>query len=434
MRPLAHGDPESVGRNQILARIGVGGMAIVYFGRSAGGRAVAVKVMHAEFAADQEYRDRFLREVAAARTAGGRYSPAVLDADPDAPLPWFAMEFLAAVSLREAALLPEDAVWPLAAGLAEALASIHDAGVLHLDVKPGNVLLTEDGPRVIDFGIAGGVRTGAGPHSAGSPGFMSPEQVAGAATGPASDVFSCGATLAYALTGTPRLDSADTELRALIARCLEAEPADRPTVAELMAETATSGPVTLPPAVLADIHQRVAEAENPPVSVPSVPSGPSGPELVEPAVRRRTVLLAGIAAAVAGGAVTAWVLARDEQVPGTARPGATTLPATTTTTVPLTPITDAGNRTAEFIVSGNATVYSLTITVNGQAETVTNVALPWRWVVEVPPWPQRSSWRIDYHHGPGDFSYQLLVDGSDYGSGGSSSTSQDIRDSHEGTI
>jgi hypothetical protein len=385
-----------------------------------------VKVMHAEFAADQEYRDRFLREVAAARTAGGRYSPAVLDADPDAPLPWFAMEFLAAVSLREAAPLPETAVWPLAAGLAEALASIHEAGVLHLDVKPGNVLLTQDGPRVIDFGIAGGVRTGAGPHSAGSPGFMSPEQLAGAPTGPASDVFSCGATLAYALTGTPRLDAAGTPLRALIARCLETEPADRPTVAELVAETAESGPVTLPPAVLADLHQRVAEAENPPV--------PAGPEHVEPVARRRTVLLAGIAAAVAGGAVTAVALARDEQVPGTAWPGATTLPPTTTTTVPLTPITGANTSTAEFIVSGNATVYSLTLTVNGQAETVTNVALPWRRVVEIPSWPQRSPWRIDYHHGPGDFSYQILVDGSDFGSGNSSSTSQDVRDSREGTL
>jgi serine/threonine protein kinase len=114
-----------------------------------------------------------------------------------------------------------------------------------------------------------------------------------------------------------------------------------------------------------------------------------------------------------------WHSAGNEQVPGTARPGATTLPATTTTTVPLTPITDAGTSTAEFVVSGDATVYSLTITVNGQAETVTNVALPWR---------------IDYHHGPGDFSCQILVDGSDRGSGGSSSTSQDIRDSHNGTL
>lgn len=428
MRPLAPGDPESVGRNQIIARIGVGGMAIVYFGRSAGGRAVAVKVMHAEFAADQEYRDRFLREVAAARTAGGRYSPAVLDADPDAPMPWFAMEFLAAVSLREAAPLPEDAVWPLAAGLAEALASIHEAGVLHLDVKPGNVLLTEDGPRVIDFGIAGGVRTGAGPHSAGSPGFMSPEQIAGAATGPASDVFSCGATLAYALTGTPRLDSAGSELRALVVRCLEADPADRPTVAELVAETATSGPVTLPPAVLADIHQRVAEVENPPVPVPS------GPEVVEPVVRRRTVLLAGIAAAAAGGVVAALALARDEQVSGAAQPGATTLRTTTTTTAPLTPITGANTSTVEFVVTGDSAVYSLTTTVNGQAETATNLALPWRRVVNIPGWPQRGTWRIEYHHGPGSFSYRVLVDGSAYGLGGGSSTSQDIRDSHEGTI
>lgn len=142
MRALERHDPRTIGRYRVLARISAGGLAIVYFGRSSTGRAVALKAVHAEFAADPAYRDRFRREVAAARAVGGRYSPGIVDADPDAAVPWLAMEFLPSVTLRDAAPLPSPAVWTVAAGLVEALASVHRAGVAHLDLKPANVLLT----------------------------------------------------------------------------------------------------------------------------------------------------------------------------------------------------------------------------------------------------------------------------------------------------
>jgi serine/threonine protein kinase len=169
-------DPRFVGRRyRILARIGSGGMAVVYLGRSRGGRLAAVKVMHAELAREPRPRERFRHEVAATEAAGGTHSPAVLAADPDARVPWLATEFLPAVSLHESVArfgpLPTDAVWRLAAGLAEALAAIHRTGLVHLDVKPANVLLTHDGPRVIDFGIATGARPA---ERAGSLGFMAP--------------------------------------------------------------------------------------------------------------------------------------------------------------------------------------------------------------------------------------------------------------------
>jgi serine/threonine protein kinase len=187
VHPLERGDPRAVGSYRILARIGTGGMAVVYLGRSRGGRVVAVKVMHAELAREPEYRDRFRREAAATRAAGGVHSPPFLDADPDADAPWMATAFLPSIPLREAVErfgpLPPASVRRLAAGLAEALAALHRAGIVHLDVKPANVLLTADGPRLIDFGIAAGTLPAG---SAGSWGFMSPEQVAGHA-GPPSE-------------------------------------------------------------------------------------------------------------------------------------------------------------------------------------------------------------------------------------------------------
>lgn len=387
-------------------------MAIVYFGRSPGGRAVAVKVMHEEFASDEKYRDRFLREVAAGRTAGGRYSPGVLDADPDAPRPWLATEYLAAVSLRDAVRqfgpLPEDATWSLASGLSEALASIHRAGVLHLDVKPGNVLLTVEGPRLIDFGIAGGVRTGAGERGAGSPGFMSPEQVVGRRTGAASDVFSLGATLAFALSGSARLDSPVGELRSLIARCLDPDPDARPTLAELTAATHDSGDtVSLPPAVLAAIHRRAEVVTGPPAQP-----------------RRHRALLAAVAAALVIGGV-AVVSAGADRVVGTARAGDTPVPTTTTTTTatPVAPITETTDRTMEIIVICDCTVVSMTTTVNGVPETVANVPLPFRRIIDIPEPYGTTTWRIDYQRSAGDFEYQVLVDGQMYSEGSEGSTS-----------
>lgn len=425
MEALERGDPETVGSHRILARIGVGGMAIVYFGRSPGGRSVAVKVMHEEFATDEKYRDRFLREVAAGRTAGGQYSPGVLDADPDAPRPWLAMEYLAAVSLRDAVRqfgpLPEDATWSLAAGLSEALASIHRAGVLHLDVKPGNVLLTVEGPRLIDFGIAGGVATGAGVRGAGSPGFMSPEQVIGRPTGPASDVFSLGATLAYALSGSARLDSSAGELRTLITRCLDPEPTARPTVAELTAATHGGGgdTVSLPAAVLAAIHRRAEVMTSPPTTPPA-----RSP--------RRTVVLAAVAVLLAAGGAAA-VSAGADRVAGAARPGAQPVTTTTTSTTPVAPITESTDRTLEIVLTCDCDVHALTTTVNGVPETLANVTLPWRRIVDIPSASGSTTWRIDYERSPGTFEYHLLVDGQDFAFSTERSPTA-VTDSVDGTI
>ncbi|UGY92962.1 serine/threonine-protein kinase [Streptomyces gobiensis] len=260
MDPLAADDPRTIGEYRLLRRLGAGGMGRVYLGRSPGGRTVAVKAVHPHFAADEEFRARFRREVESARRVGGDWTAPVLDADPEATTPWVATGYVAGPSLQQAVAeygpLPETTVRAMGAGLAEALRHVHGLGLVHRDVKPSNVLLTLDGPRLIDFGIARATdgtasltSTGA---SVGSPGYMSPEQVLGSGVGGASDVFSLGAVLAYAATGAapfpgdssaallykvvheePELDGLDGELRELIAGCLAKGAADRPTPAEL---------------------------------------------------------------------------------------------------------------------------------------------------------------------------------------------------------
>ncbi|MFD9795742.1 serine/threonine-protein kinase [Streptomyces sp. NPDC059070] len=253
-------DPLRVGPYRIAGRLGSGGMGWVYLGRSRAGRAVAVKVVRPELAADPEFRRRFAREVAAARLVGGAFTAAVVDADPEAELPWLATAYVPGPALSEAVAtdgpLTEDQARRLGAGLVEALQAIHAAGVVHRDLKPSNVLLAADGPRVIDFGISsvagatGLTRAGA---LMGTPPYMSPEQMTGAGgVGPASDVFSLGGVLVYAVTGRPPfghgagvayrvvhaepdLDDVPGELGALVAQCLAKEPGGRPALAALLA-------------------------------------------------------------------------------------------------------------------------------------------------------------------------------------------------------
>jgi hypothetical protein len=257
-------DPARVGPYRVVGRLGQGGMGHVYLARSPGGRAVAIKVVRPELAAKRGFRDRFAREVAAARGVSGVFTAAVVDADPDAELPWMATAYVDGPSLADAieehGALPPDAVLSLAAGLAEGLQAIHDAGLVHRDLKPSNVLLAKDGPRVIDFGISwareesrhGDRLTDAG-MVVGSPGFLSPEQAMGREVGPASDVFSLGAVLAYAATGDepfgygatqalmyrvvhepPDLSLVPGSLRRLIGSCLAKEAGHRPTMAQLL--------------------------------------------------------------------------------------------------------------------------------------------------------------------------------------------------------
>ncbi|WP_327176282.1 serine/threonine protein kinase [Streptomyces sp. NBC_01335] len=268
MQPLEAGEPRTIGAYRLLGRLGAGGMGRVYLGRSAGGRTVAVKVVHPHFALDEQFRARFRREVDSARRVGARWTAPVLDADPDAPVPWVATGYVAGPSLSQAVTrhgaLPERGVRALGGGLAEALGAVHQQGIVHRDVKPSNVLLALDGPRLIDFGIARALgatvsltSTGV---SVGSPGYMAPEQFRGGDISGAADVFSLGAVLAYAATGSapfpgdssavllykvvheePELGDLRGELRDLIAACLAKDPAARPSPPDIARALAPGG-------------------------------------------------------------------------------------------------------------------------------------------------------------------------------------------------
>jgi serine/threonine protein kinase len=268
-RGLQPGDPQLIGPYRLVGQLGCGGMGRVFLGLSAGGRPVAVKVIRAELAADQEFRVRFSREVAAARRVSGLFTALVVDADVDGPVPWLATAYVSGPALSDAIArhgpMSARPALALAAGLAEGLSAIHAAFVVHCDLKPSNVLLSQDGPRVIDFGISRAAEaasvTGTG-LVVGSPGFMSPEQAMGGEIGPPSDVFSLGAVLTFAATGQgpfgegsspelayrlvysePNLDQLPTELRSLVRHCLAKEPSERPTADELLAEVAAVQPV-----------------------------------------------------------------------------------------------------------------------------------------------------------------------------------------------
>ncbi|MFF0195005.1 serine/threonine-protein kinase [Streptomyces anulatus] len=306
IRPLAAGDPARIGPYPLLGRLGAGGMGRVYLARSAGGRTVAVKVVHEEHIANGEFRARFRREIEAARRVGGRYTAPVLDADADAEPPWVATGYVPGPSLeqavREHGPLPAESVHALAEGLLRALRGIHAAGIVHRDLKPSNVLLTVDGPRVIDFGIARALQvsvesllTSTG-MVIGSPGFMAPEQILGEETGPGADVFSLGCVLMYAATGRlpfgagvsnqhavmfrivqspPDLAAVtDAPLRELIERCLTKSAAERPGVDVLLEGlTPPAAPhgAWLPPVLLARLAQQSAlllDAEVPDAEVP----------------------------------------------------------------------------------------------------------------------------------------------------------------------
>ncbi|GAP53113.1 serine/threonine-protein kinase [Streptomyces azureus] len=272
MRPLEVDEPTVVGPYRLLGRLGSGGMGRVYLGRSAGGRTVAVKIVHPHFALDEEFRARFRREVEAARRVGGAWTAPVLDADPEARVPWVATAYAAGPSLSaavaEGGALPAHTVRVLGAGLAEALAAVHELGLVHRDVKPSNVLLTLDGPLLIDFGIAratdGTASLTSTGVSIGSPGYMSPEQILGKGVTGAADVFSLGAVLAYAATGEPpfpgdssaallykvvheepELGGLDGQLRELTAACLTKDPGARPAPAEVARRLAPEGAARL---------------------------------------------------------------------------------------------------------------------------------------------------------------------------------------------
>ncbi|MFG2211516.1 serine/threonine-protein kinase [Streptomyces sp. NPDC048638] len=314
MEPLTGEDPRVLGGYRLLGRLGAGGMGRVYLGRSEGGRTVAVKAVHAQLAADDQFRARFRREIESARRVGGRWTAPVLEADPDATVPWIATGYVAGPSLAQAVAdvgpLGEHSVRALGAGLAEALAAVHALGLVHRDVKPSNVLLTLDGPLLIDFGIARATEgtaslTSTG-VSVGSPGYMAPEQIVGEGAAAASDVFSFGAVLAFAATGVSPFSGESSaallykvvheepalgphlagELRELVAACLSKDPAARPAPPVLAARLAGEGSAGaaelvragwLPGAVVEQVSRRAVELLNLEAVAPAPPGAGFGP-------------------------------------------------------------------------------------------------------------------------------------------------------------
>ncbi len=315
LAPLRRPDPARVGPYLLLGRLGAGAMGRVYLGRSPAGRLVAVKTIRDDYVEEPDFRDRFAHEVAAARRVSGVFTAAVVAADPEAEVPWLATAYVPAPSLavlvETCGPLPVPAVWWLAAGCAEALESIHAAGLVHRDLKPSNVLVSLDGPQVIDFGVARAIeriQLTATREALGTPAYMAPEQAREArGTGSASDMFSLGSTLLYAATGhapyqgettvdvlvrlatePPDLTGLPAELADPLERCLDRDPDRRPTPAQLLARVAATvrfegndGPRSLPSravALIEDHRRRPLPAEpvpgaGEPAAHPSLPPG-----------------------------------------------------------------------------------------------------------------------------------------------------------------
>lgn len=257
---LSYPDPDRVGAYDILARLGAGGMGVVYLAEDQSGLKVAVKVVRPELAHDEDFRRRFAREVKAAASVGGAYTAQVIDADASADQPYLVTEYIKGSNLDEFVRtngpLDETQAKALAIALAEALAAIHDAGLTHRDVKPSNVLLGADGPRLIDFGIARAADATAITRfgmSVGTPAWMAPEQAQGKEVTPKADLFSWGSVVAFASTGRapfgdgpsdailyrvvhepPDVAEVPSSLVGSVASCLEKDPSRRPTATELL--------------------------------------------------------------------------------------------------------------------------------------------------------------------------------------------------------
>ncbi|MFD7504510.1 protein kinase [Streptomyces sp. NPDC059850] len=259
MMRLRREDPRVVGSFRLHRRLGAGGMGVVYLGSDRRGQRVALKVIRPDLAEDREFRSRFAREVSAARRIRGGCTARLVAADLEADRPWFATQYVPGPSLHdkvnEEGPLPAAHVASVGSALAEGLLAVHEAGVVHRDLKPSNILLSPKGPRIIDFGIAWATGASTLTHvgtAVGSPGFLAPEQVRGAAVTPATDVFALGATLAYASTADspfghgssevmlyrvvheePQLLGVPDALAPLLHACLAKDPEDRPTTLQL---------------------------------------------------------------------------------------------------------------------------------------------------------------------------------------------------------
>ncbi|MFD9394910.1 protein kinase [Streptomyces sp. NPDC060000] len=259
MMRLRREDPRVVGSFRLHRRLGAGGMGVVYLGSDKKGQRVALKVIRPDLAEDQEFRSRFAREVSAARRIRGGCTARLVAADLDADRPWFATQYVPGPSLHDKVNdegpLGAAELASIGAALSEGLVAVHEAGVVHRDLKPSNILLSPKGPRIIDFGIAWATGASTLTHvgtAVGSPGFLAPEQVRGALVTPATDVFSLGATLAYASTADspfghgssevmlyrvvheePQLNGVPDALAPLVRACLAKDPEERPSTLDL---------------------------------------------------------------------------------------------------------------------------------------------------------------------------------------------------------
>ncbi len=259
MMRLRREDPRVVGSFRLHRRLGAGGMGVVYLGSDRRGQRVALKVIRPDLAEDQEFRSRFAREVSAARRIRGGCTARLVAADLEAERPWFATQYVPGPSLHdkvaEEGPLTAAQIAAVGAALSEGLVAVHEAGVVHRDLKPSNILLSPKGPRIIDFGIAWATGASTLTHvgtAVGSPGFLAPEQVRGAAVTPATDVFSLGATLAYAAMADspfghgssevmlyrvvheePHLVGVPDALAPLVRACLAKDPEERPSTLQL---------------------------------------------------------------------------------------------------------------------------------------------------------------------------------------------------------
>ncbi|RCV48677.1 WD40 repeat domain-containing serine/threonine protein kinase [Marinitenerispora sediminis] len=314
MEPLRPSDPPRIGGYRLSARLGSGGMGQLYLARTASGRQLVIKVVRPELAQESGFRARFAREAEAARRVGGFHTAQIVDADPDADSPWIATAYIPGPTLHEAVRdhgpLAPPALHVLAAGLAEGLRAVHACDLVHRDLKPGNVILAHDGPRIIDFGIARPLdadsMTTLGAVFGTLP-YMSPEQTDGSRVGPASDVFSLGTVLAYAATGSnpfnapamagtvrrlisppPDPGGPDPAIRELVAACWNHDPARRPTPDQILARFEALDPhhswpppggggttgteATAPPARTAMETARADEDEPPRRTGPAAPA------------------------------------------------------------------------------------------------------------------------------------------------------------------
>ncbi|MBF8188420.1 glycoside hydrolase family 6 protein [Nonomuraea sp. K274] len=341
LETLRDGDPGQVGQYTLLGRLGEGGMGVVYLGRDPEGTRVAVKLIHARMDADAGFRRRFAREVAAAKRVARFCTAPVLDADVQGEMAYLVTEYVEGPSLgaavRESGPLKGSALDGLAASMAMALRAIHGAGVVHRDLKPSNVLLSQVGPKVIDFGIAHLTGSDMSSTIVGTPSYMSPEHVSGGEVGPASDIFAWGCTVAFAASGVPPFGTGSVpavllrivnhppdvrglsgSLRDLVLAALAKDPAARPTAQELMDHLSTSTPPTVVPDASSPtgVSAHAGRADAAPADEGTRPAG------------RRGKLLAAAAAlvvAVAGGsAVLAWRGQSSPSEAGTPATGAAT--------------------------------------------------------------------------------------------------------------